>query len=332
MPLIMTVNGSAAMEVGSKIDINIDDDKSKSLIIPLINEVSPSTQFDKIEATNFTLNEKELICGIDTSDESMSNDSLVLWLSVKNKNIWQVPKTIKLEKYNNRAIPVYSHFCGGPETVRIDDSLYLHLSYENFALEENSVDHIEVIVDLSDNTATYGIFSGKRLNGRKLEGRLISSPKTGASEPVTKYITRIIDENDKLMTIAAADALSDELMEKWKSMNERASEDAAQVIFIPIPEESSISEAYDNRKFGKETGEVHSAVLMNFRDNTIICSCDKIGRKTLVWCEQQCTDKTSEKYLHTIFFEQKSTITLFYYHGRKSYKYRINLENGRITR
>lgn len=307
-------------------------ENAKAIIAPLINAVRSSVNGERIEATEFSFNGRDYIVAFDSSEESTRLDSITIYSTFKKNNIWQVPAQHKILKYHKEGEAVTTRYCDGPETVMIGNSLYINLSYNNAAVSGDFYEHVEVMVEQSGGKVTFAVFAGKRLNGRKLEGKHVYVNTEEEDENAMNYMTSKIEGLDYLVSINESDAMSDRLMEEWNSTNPNASDKAKSITFIPVPDESSISDEYGSRKFGKESGEGYSAVLMNFRGNTIICCADRNGSKKLVWCEPQCTDRTSGKYLHTIFFEQKSTIALFYYHGRKSFKYRINLDTGRITR
>ena len=324
----------AVLAIASLIPVSgiVDREKAVSLITPLINAVRTPSGGDRIEAAGFSLDGKEYIVAIDPAEESSGVDSITLYFSCKKNNIWQVPEIHRIHKYHKPGTTVNTHYYDGPATVVIAGRPYVNFSYNNVDIAGNYCEHIEVMIELPERKATLAAFGGKLYNGRKLEGKQLYVNVEEEDENAMEYMTDKMEKLSYLVRINESDALSDRVMEEWIAGNADASGNAGSVNFIPIPENCSIAEAFDQRKLGKETSGRFSALLMNFRGNTIICSADSDGSKKLVWCEPQCTDRTSGKYLHTIFFEQKSTIALFYYHGRKSFKYRINLDTGRITR
>ena len=70
----------------------------------------------------------------------------------------------------------------------------------------------------------------------------------------------------------------------------------------------------------------NSADFFDIMQTTVLCAYNNTtGQYLLVWCEPQAKDPKKDKTLSSLYFEKGNTIVLYYYHGKKTSKERINL-------
>ena len=138
-------------------------------------------------------------------------------------------------------------------------------------------------------------------------------------------------DDRSLVQITRADALTDEAIAWWLENNPKAATSAKKLLFGQLPEECSIVEAFAKNR-NKEKSGSYTAALFDIRGYTVVCERNGAGEYALVWCEPKCKDRSRDKYLNTIYFEKGATLCLYYYKGRTTFKYRINLSSKSITR
>jgi hypothetical protein len=65
----------------------------------------------------------------------------------------------------------------------------------------------------------------------------------------------------------------------------------------------------------------------------MICAYSKTTKDyVLVWCEPVCKNRNRDQLLNTIYFENDNTLDLFYYKGRTTFKFRVNLATKNLRR
>ena len=135
----------------------------------------------------------------------------------------------------------------------------------------------------------------------------------------------------RLVELSEADLMTDQAIEWWLDKNPTALTRATRISFGQIPAESSLVAAY--KKASKESTAPYSAALFNIRGYTVIVSYNRSSASySLIWAEPQCRNKNTDRLLNNIYFESGSTLALFYYKGRTTFKYRLTLANGSLKR
>ena len=56
------------------------------------------------------------------------------------------------------------------------------------------------------------------------------------------------------------------------------------------------------------------------------------GSYVLAWAEPVCANRNTDPLLNNIFFRNDTNLTLFYYKGRTTYNYQLNLATGRLMK
>lgn len=209
---------------------------------------------------------------------------------------------------------------------------YLHFAYLNGGSE-----YVEVLYLPEEDIASQAIFYGNPITPKEGESYRIEGESPEWMEGLsltaeTLWLAARLKENPSLVQLDKADILTDASIRWWREKNPKAETSATRLTFGVLDPESSIVAAY--KKAGKERGKAYNAALFDIRGYTVICAANKrTGEYTLVWCEPVCKNSNRDNYLNNIYFEgDGSTLDLFYYKGKKTFKLRISVASQAIRR
>ena len=213
----------------------------------------------------------------------------------------------------------------------------LHFAYLNEKEGAKEKEWVEVLYDPSLDLPTSAMFYGKALPSEeeegsvRIEGQCAESIGGVALTPEVSYLVGRISDNPSLVPISRGDLLTDEAIKWWLGKNPNAETSATSLVFGALDRESTLVEKYEATR--KENAGLFRAAMFDYRDYTLVVAYSKkTDDYLLVWCEGVCVDRKTDKLLNSIYFEDDSTLDLFYYHGRKTFKLRINLASKRIRR
>lgn len=284
--------------------------------------------FSSLKAAGVRRNGKDYIVGV--LPETGYGDSITFHIAIRENGVWQMPF-----KYNIRRCTLlpevrHTYLDRGPEVVTVGGQRYLSLSFTNISGKDDSREYVETLISTRDGSTANAAFIGIGRKGNKIEGQYQSTDGS-ADSLISAYLAGRIGANERLATISSEDASSDLTMESWKEENPDAMTDASTVHFITLPEECSVLEHY-NRIRSRERAGLYEAAMFNFRGNTVVCASSDGGKAMLVWCEAECRDRTVDRCLNTIYFERDAVLGMFFYHGNRVFKYRIDLNTGALLR
>lgn len=174
-------------------------------------------------------------------------------------------------------------------------------------------------------------FIGKKLADGTAEGRIDDGLESGMDTPPMIFLKSELQKVACLSELPMSTILTDESIRWWLEKNPEALTTAKSVRFGQIPEESSLALTYESLK--KESCTKFRAAMFDIRDYTVVVAYDRsAGKYLLAWAEPECKDHKNGRLLNNIYFEDGSTLVLFYYHGRKTFKYRLNLSSKSLRR
>ena len=139
----------------------------------------------------------------------------------------------------------------------------------------------------------------------------------------------------RIMTrLSDAVALTDDSIAWWLEKNPDAETRATRLNFGALDEESSLVAGFKAaRSRDKDSSRSFTAALFDIRDYTVIVAYSKTYKNyILVWCEPVCQNKNRDKLLNSIYFEDDASLALFYYKGKTTFKYHVNLASRTIRR
>lgn len=174
-------------------------------------------------------------------------------------------------------------------------------------------------------------FLGKRLADGRIEGQSDEAFVVGLERPELRWASERLHSDSGLVFISEADLMTDQAIEWWLSKNPSAQGKATRVYLGQLDPECSLVSAYS--KAAKEDGGSYRAALFDLRGYTVVVAYNKkSGSYSLAWAEPVCTDRKNGRLLNSIYFSNQSNLTLFYYKGKTTFKYILNLANGSISR
>lgn len=174
-------------------------------------------------------------------------------------------------------------------------------------------------------------FTGIRKSDGKIEGQtnLNLLPDSGAPQIVWAADELVKDPHFTILS--EADIMTDQAIEWWLKNNPKALSSASKIVFGSLPAESSLAVKFSAS--AKENGSKYRAALFDLRGYTVVVAQKKAdGSYILAWAEPVCTNKKTGRLLNSIYFEKENNLVLFYYKGKTTFKYRLNLSSGKLVR
>lgn len=234
-----------------------------------------------------------------------------------------VPYTLDSEMSPSRLV-------GETAITTVGANKYLSFSYLNEASGSIDQEYVAVLYDPVNDNATNAMFYGRSLLTKpsdteyRIEGRTPETLSAGGMTAEQVTLLSSFSANPCLVQIAHEDELTDESIKWWLEKNPTAQSSATRISFGSLDEESSLVAAYKKAK--KENGTNFNAALFDIRGYTVVCAYSKPTKSyLLVWCEPVCKNKNRDQLLNTIYFENDNTLALYYYKGKTTYKWHLNL-------
>ena len=166
-----------------------------------------------------------------------------------------------------------------------------------------------------------------RISGRSDEALL-----SGLDRPWMRLLLKDIQDNPALEAIPDDIWLTDAAIRWWTEQNPGALTDATHLKFNILQPESSLVTEYAAAK-GKKNSAKYTAALIDHRGYTVIVVYQKAsGDYVLAWAEPEAKDHYRDRLLNSIAFDDANTLALSYYHGNRTFKYRLNLASKNLSR
>lgn len=187
----------------------------------------------------------------------------------------------------------------------------------------------------STDAASQVIFAGKSVlregeTGYRILGRSDSWAKVDS--PEVNLLNKFIEDNPRLEKISDADYYTDAALEFWLEKNPDALTTATKVTASVISPLSSLIEQYQNAR-GKQNSAKYRAALVDFRGYTMIIVYQKATEDyILAWVEPECKNHNTDRLLNSIEFRDANNLEMFYYQGKKFFKYHLNLASKTLSR
>lgn len=190
------------------------------------------------------------------------------------------------------------------------------------------------LYDIQDELYHNLSFSGKPLKAE--EGKLFKIeglPSTAFAEPSVEveYLDSLLQADTRLLEISPEDMKTDSYIAWWIENNPKALTNARSIEFGGVSEDCSIFTAFKKAK-KSEKGNLQAAVCDVRGYTVVVVRNTKAKSNLLVWAEAECKNKKKDRYLSTVYFENANSLVLYFYKGKTTFKYRINLANRTISR
>jgi hypothetical protein len=232
----------------------------------------------------------------------------------------------------------YRHFVDSTGVMTIRGTRYLHFHYLLDNLE--SSEQTYVAAAYAPQTDEFGCVSFYGLNKRmsnesvpyRLSGRINETVLTGLERPWMRLMLQEVRDNPLLEEIPENFYLTDAAIQWWLDVNPEALTSAKNLKFNILPEGCSLIEEYTKSK-GKKNSSKYTAAMFDHREYTVIVVYQKEDKNyVLAWAEPECKDHYRDRLLNSISFDDANTLSMDYYHGNRTFKYRLNLTSKTLRR
>ena len=181
-------------------------------------------------------------------------------------------------------------------------------------------------------------FRGKAVRGTghippyHIAGRSDEAMLSGMDRPWMRLLLKDIQDNPWLEAIPENIYLTDAAIEWWLAQNPDALTSATRLKFNILQKESSLVEEYAKAK-GKKNSSRYTAAMFDHRGYTVIVVYQKADDNyVLAWVEPEAKDHYRDRLLNSIDFDDANTLAMSYYHGNRTFKYRLNLTSKTLRR
>ena len=155
---------------------------------------------------------------------------------------------------------------------------------------------------------------------------------SGMDRPWMRLLLQHIQDNPWLEAVPENFYLTDAAIEWWLEQNPGALTNATHLKFNILQQESSLVEEFAKAK-GKKNSSKYTAALIDHRGYTVIVVYQKADDNyVLAWAEPECRDHYRDRLLNSIAFDDANTLAMSYYHGNRTFKYRLNLTSKNLRR
>lgn len=268
--------------------------------------------------------------------DSLSTGYLRMMTLVKGKGGWSVENSYDLPGFEDEDMTSVA-FVDGSDMLRILKKDCLRFNCLMASEDGSRQNYVAAIWNTADEQLYRVMFSGKNiLKGTeapyKIQGRSDIKMQSGTNRPEMQLLASDIDKNPNLAAVSDADYLTDEAMQFWLKNNPDALTTARKVVAATLPAESSLVQAYQSAK-GKQNSSKYRAAMFDFRGYTVIVAFQKDSNDyILAWVEPECKDHYRDRLLNSISFTSATSLEMFYYHGKRTYKYHLNLASKSLSR
>ena len=181
-------------------------------------------------------------------------------------------------------------------------------------------------------------FRGKDIRGTghvppyHILGRSDEALLSGMDRPWMRLLLKDIQDNPWLEYIPENIYLTDAALEWWLKQNPDALTSATHLKFNILQKESSLVEEFTAAK-GKKSSSKYTAAMFDHRGYTVIVVYQKADDNyVLAWAEPEAKDHYRDRLLNSIAFDDANTLAMSYYHGNRTFKYRLNLTSKNLRR
>jgi len=174
-------------------------------------------------------------------------------------------------------------------------------------------------------------FNGKPMKGGKFRGTSTKNIIVDPTRPQTAWAIERLESYPDLMFMSEGEIMTDQAIEWWLAKNPKALTSATKITFGQLPAESSLVALYEKAK--KEKGEKFYAAQVDTDDYAMVVAKNRsTGQYILAWVEPQCKNKKTDRLLNSVYFASGSNLKLYYYKGKTTFTYWLNLANGALQR
>lgn len=229
--------------------------------------------------------------------------------------------------------------CDTVALVKVDDKDCLLYSYLT-SHGDGEYSYFLSLYGIDDYSLSTLVFTGKDISSGKggfspsdfrLEGQSRSEAVGDGQNARIDFLRELMSADGRLVVLSRSDYLSDKYIAWWLESNPRALNGAGTIEFGTISEDCSIYKAFNKAKKDKE-GRLEAAVCDVRGYSVVVVKNDKTSSYLLVWAEPACQNRKTDRFLSRVYFQDQNTLALFFYKGKSTFKYRINLHTRTLRR
>lgn len=170
--------------------------------------------------------------------------------------------------------------------------------------------------------------SGRRLDDGRIEGSSNKNMLHGVEAPEIQWAIKTMESDPSLVELSESEIKTIQALEWWNGKNPNALKNAVKLNFGQIPEDCTLVGEFKNA--GKEKSSKFTVAQFDIRGCSVIVAQRKAtGEYILVWVEPA---KYNGRVIKNFYFDNDSVLSVLYYQGRKSFKYRINLSSATLNK
>lgn len=274
------------------------------------------------------------ICAVCLGAPDLDLEHIRIYSLVKNDTGWTADDSFYEVASASAEGMTSRSFADDPSTVAVSGVDFLFFKYILKSDDARSMTMVTACYAPLTDEYQYVTFTGKNTSdsGYHIVGRPDISALASASKPQARRLIAMMEADSGLEKIPDNHYLTDNAIEKWLADNPDAHGKATKINMLVIPGGSSLIDAYMAAK-EKERSSKYTAALFDIRGYTVIVAYQKSSDNyVLAWAEPQCLNKKTDRLLNTIYFEDTNTVQMYYYHGKRYYKYHLNLASKTIWR
>ena len=229
-------------------------------------------------------------------------------------------------------------FADGTSVVAIRGTRYLFFHYLMYGGDGSQQTYVAAAY--APQTDEFGCvsFRGKDIRGTghvpeyHILGRSGEALLSGMDRPWMRLLLKDIQDNPWLEYVPENFWLTDAAIAWWLEQNPDATTSATHLKFNILQPESSLVEEFTASKNRKNSSK-YTAAMFDHRGYTVIVVFQKDdGNYVLAWAEPEAKDHYRDRLLNSIAFDDANTLAMSYYHGNRTFKYRLNLASKNLRR
>jgi len=267
--------------------------------------------------------------------EGLAMDQVRIVTLEKGRNAWTLTGTYDAPASDAEGMTERA-FADDAQTFTVRGTRFLRFNY--LMRSADGAQQTYVAAAYAPQTDEFGCvsFRGKDIrNGAenyRISGRSDEALLSGMDRPWMRLLLKDIQDNPQLEAIPENIWLTDAAIEWWLEQNPGALTDATHLKFNIIQKESSLVEEFTRAKGKKNSGK-YTAAMFDHHGYTVIVAYQKADDNyVLAWVEPECKDHYRDRLLNSIAFDDANTLAMSYYHGNRTFKYRLNLASKSLRR
>lgn len=259
----------------------------------------------------------------------------------KDGNGWKVASEKTFDRYTLDPALTQLRLTAPASIVEVASRQFVYFSYLNYAGDVRDQEFVASLFDVREQEITSSMFYGRSMlsspsdSEYRIEGQSPEALSGGITTQEQFFLFDALSKNSCLVPISRGDALTDDAIAWWLSKNPAAEKNATRIVFGTLDPDSSLIEGFKkvNAKKYKDSSNNYTAAMFDMRGYTVIVAYSKAKKDyVLAWCEPVCKDKNKDKFLNTIYFDNDNSISMFYYKGKTTFKYHLNIATKSISR